>query len=106
MGFQENPGYCSNCKKNVLIRAQKPNHVLHLILSIVTSGLWIIIWVILSIRAKEWHCSQCGQKISSSFGDKNGIVGSHNKIIKECVYCGAKNRSEDYICMRCRKALF
>jgi DNA-directed RNA polymerase subunit RPC12/RpoP len=105
MGFQETSGYCSYCKKNVLIRAQTPNHVLHLILSIITSGLWLIIWIILCIRRKEWHCSQCGKKILSSFGDENAIVGSHMKKIKECPYCGAKNRSEDFTCISCGKPI-
>lgn len=105
MGFQETSGYCSCCEKNVLIKAQTPNHLLHLVLSIVTSGLWLIIWIILCIRAKEWHCSQCGKKVSSSFGDKSGVVGSHMKKIKECPHCGAKNRSEDYICINCGKPI-
>ena len=105
MGFQESSGYCTNCENNVLIRARTPNHILHLILSVLTWGLWLIVWVILCIRVKEWHCSQCGQRISSSFGDKGGIIGSHVKRIKECSYCGAANRLEDNICIRCGKPI-
>jgi DNA-directed RNA polymerase subunit RPC12/RpoP len=105
MGFQETSGYCSHCDKDVLCRAQTPNHVLHLILSIVTGGTWLIIWGILAIRAKEWRCGLCGQKILASFGDKDGTVGSHIKKIKECPYCGAKNRGEDYSCLRCGKPI-
>jgi hypothetical protein len=104
MGFQERSGYCSHCNKNVLVRAKAPNHVLHLILSIVT-GFWLIVWIILCIRVKEWHCSQCGQRILTSFGDNTGVIGSHTKRIKECSYCGAKNRSEDYTCISCSKPL-
>ena len=105
MGFQERPGYCSYCKKNVLVRTQTPNHLLHLILSIVTSGLWLIVWLILSIRVKKWHCSQCGQRVLPTFGDNAGIIGSHTKRIKKCSYCGAQNRSEDYTCINCSKPL-
>lgn len=36
-----------------------PNHLLHLILSIVTAGVWLFIWVILSL-ASEFTCSECG----------------------------------------------
>jgi DNA-directed RNA polymerase subunit RPC12/RpoP len=105
MGFQEKSGYCSHCNKNVLVRAQTPNHVLHLVLSIVTGGFWIIVWIILCIRVKEWHCSQCGQRILASFGDNAEVIGSHTRRIKECSYCGAKNRSEDYTCISCGKPL-
>ncbi len=105
MGTQETSGYCSHCDKNVLCRAQTPNHILHLILSIVTSGVWLIIWAILCIRAKEWHCSQCGHKITKSFGDETGSVGSHVKKIRECPYCGAKNRGDDISCLRCSKPI-
>lgn len=105
MGFKESPGYCSYCEKDVLIRTQTPNHILHLILSIVTSGIWLIVWVILSLRAKEWHCSKCGKRVSLSFGDKGGVAGSHMKRIKECAHCGAKNRAEDYVCVNCSQPI-
>jgi hypothetical protein len=34
-----------------LIQAQKVSHVLHLILSIITCGLWLIIWVLVTVSA-------------------------------------------------------
>ena len=37
----------------VLVRGRRPNHVLHLLLSIVTVGLWLIIWVLLVIGGGE-----------------------------------------------------
>jgi len=63
MSFKETSGYCPHCNKDVLCRAQTPNHVLHLILSIITSGFWLIVWFILCLKQKEWRCTQCGQKI-------------------------------------------
>lgn len=35
------------------IRGHRPNHVLHLLLTIVTLGLWVIVWILVSISSKE-----------------------------------------------------
>jgi hypothetical protein len=46
--------------------AQKntPNHVLHLILSLVTFGLWLPIWLLISAGGLGgWRCTQCGHKV-------------------------------------------
>lgn len=37
----------------VMVKGHRPNHVLHLILSIITLGLWLIVWLILSIASGE-----------------------------------------------------
>jgi hypothetical protein len=42
----------------------KINHVLHLILTLVTLGLWSLVWLTLGIisSAKGFRCTQCGTK--------------------------------------------
>lgn len=37
----------------VLVRGQRPNHVLHLILTLVTLGLWGIVWLAIAIFGGE-----------------------------------------------------
>lgn len=37
----------------VLARGRRVNHVLHLLLSIVTVGLWFIVWIIVSLSGGE-----------------------------------------------------
>lgn len=37
----------------VIVRGQRVNHVLHLILSVLTLGLWLIVWVLLAITGGE-----------------------------------------------------
>jgi len=32
---------------------KKPNHILHLLLTILTAGLWAIVWIILTITSKK-----------------------------------------------------
>lgn len=37
----------------VLIWGRKANHILHLLLSLVTFGLWIIVWILIAINSGE-----------------------------------------------------
>ncbi len=37
----------------VLIKGKKVNHILHLILSILTAGIWLIVWLLLVITNKR-----------------------------------------------------
>lgn len=36
-----------------LLKGKKPNHVLHLILSLITAGLWLIVWLVLVLTLKQ-----------------------------------------------------
>lgn len=38
-----------------LSKGHRPNHVLHLILTVLTLGLWAIVWIILALTNKEKH---------------------------------------------------
>ncbi len=56
--------YCNHCQKNVMAQGNRPNHLLHLILSVVTAGFWLVIWLILIVfNAGEYRCTQCGNKV-------------------------------------------
>jgi len=48
---------------------------------------------------------QAFQQKYGALAYNTGVTGSPTKRIKECSYCGAKNRSEDYTCIRCGKPL-
>lgn len=39
----------------VLVKGHRPNHLLHLILSVLTLGLWIIVWVAVTLAGGEKH---------------------------------------------------
>ncbi len=40
-------------KHVILSKAVKVNHILHAILSILTSGFWVIVWIIMAMRRAE-----------------------------------------------------
>ena len=64
MGVKTSGGYCANCKKNVMTQRNAPNHVLHLILSILTLGFWLVVWFLLAIgSANNKRCTECGQTV-------------------------------------------
>lgn len=62
MGIAKSRRYCYEEDRMVLAERPTPNHILHLLLSVVTAGLWIIVWIILTIGAdfNSYKCPSCG----------------------------------------------
>lgn len=46
-------------RKYVRAEKQKANHILHLLLTLVTGGLWAFVWLEASFRGK-YRCPTCG----------------------------------------------
>lgn len=56
------PGFCSTCKMQSTFQLRPPKHVLHALLSLVTTGAWLPIWLVAWSASKTaWHCTQCGR---------------------------------------------
>lgn len=56
--------FCKACQSNVMAQANKPNHLLHLILTIATLGGWAIVWLILAVASiGNYRCTRCGLKV-------------------------------------------
>lgn len=60
MGQSHTQRYCPTCEKKVRAVMQTPNHILHLLLSIVTGGLWLVVWILVALTPRAWRCTQCG----------------------------------------------
>ena len=54
------PGWCNACNRQVAAVANRPSHLLHLLLTIITAGLWGIVWILAIVTASGWKCSLCG----------------------------------------------
>lgn len=54
--------YCDCCAAQRPFEKPSINHVLHLFLSVLTSGVWILVWIILasSAESKLSRCRSCG----------------------------------------------
>lgn len=67
MATERKRGFCKSCSQNRPVSRPSTNHILHLLLSIITCGLWIVVWILTSIKIGGWRCETCGStKISSS----------------------------------------
>lgn len=53
--------YCNSCKGNVVAVKQQPSHVVHGILSLLTFGFWLWIWLLVALSPK-WNCRECGSR--------------------------------------------
>lgn len=49
---------CDDCNKPTIHLQQQPNHILHLLLSVCTAGLWLIVWIFQ--RSSTPECTVCG----------------------------------------------
>ena len=66
---------CETCQQPRPFDKPASNHILHLLLSCLTFGLWLIIWFLAAIAnsRREYHCRTCGWQPSSlrAYGKRN-----------------------------------
>jgi len=56
--------WCPRCNKRVVAHQPKINHTLHLVLTVLTCGLWLAVWLYFAMSDSEtWRCSECGRGI-------------------------------------------
>jgi hypothetical protein len=64
--------YCNNCKKNTVQIKQRTNHILHLILTLVTFGFWIIVWFFIAMSTNDTpQCTVCGNQLNISSSNQS-----------------------------------
>lgn len=61
--LKQKQGTCLN-HGSVLAQKQGVNHVLHLLLSLVTCGIWVFMWIFLTMKnsANPYRCPHCGTR--------------------------------------------
>lgn len=54
---------CKTCGQHRMFRKEKQNNVLHLILSVVTVGVWLPVWLLIAIAGAftPYRCTVCGE---------------------------------------------
>jgi hypothetical protein len=62
MSAQQTTKWCRGCNRQVLAARRGTNHVLHLLLTIFTGGLWGIVWILSAVKIGGWRCQACGMK--------------------------------------------
>jgi len=55
-------GHCPRCGHQQIFEKNQIHHGVHLFLTIVTCGLWLVSWVSIFIghQIRPWRCVQCG----------------------------------------------
>lgn len=53
--------FCHRCDEHTVHLSQTPNHVLHLLLSVVTVGFWVPVWLLVSLTSSKPQCTGCGK---------------------------------------------
>ena len=64
---------CTRCSRATQHVRNEPSHLLHLILSIVLCGWWLIVWALLCICQKNPQCMECG--LNSGTAPASKILG-------------------------------
>jgi hypothetical protein len=52
---------CPHCRVYRVCERPAPNHVFHLLMTLVTLGIWLVVWLWIGINAefRPWVCSSC-----------------------------------------------
>jgi predicted amidohydrolase len=61
--YKESSGLCPTCQERRLVRRKSisgPVHAIHITLSFLTLGMWLIVYVInFAARQDTWRCAVC-----------------------------------------------
>lgn len=55
--------FCPDCNQNRLFEKSGTNNILHLLLSVITVGCWIPIWILCAVlnAFRPFRCQSCGK---------------------------------------------
>jgi hypothetical protein len=59
MSYEQAHGYCATCCRHALFQRPSINHVLHLLISVFLLGVWLPVWLLISIARPGWRCVFC-----------------------------------------------
>ena len=54
---------CKPCNSHVMASRDSTGHLFHLLMSLLTIGMWTPIWFLLALSRQAYRCSRCGRKV-------------------------------------------
>ena len=64
MGVWIASGFCPHCGEEVMVACADSTDLLHLALTLVTGGLWAIVWMVCRLHGRDCVCCQCGRRLT------------------------------------------
>lgn len=96
--------HCKNCDEATPHAQPQTSHVLHLLLSVVTVGLWLPVWLLVALNNRgQATCTVCGREVGlfgSSRGGVKGMRPTPDTHVK-CPDCAELVRREARVCRHC-----
>ncbi len=96
--------HCKNCEQITKHELARTSHVLHLLLSLVTVGMWLPIWLLVALNNRSRAtCTACGREVGmfgSSRGGVKGMLPTPETHVK-CPDCAELVRREARVCKHC-----
>jgi hypothetical protein len=65
MATVQRMSWCRTCDRKTLHIQQKESNLFHLILTLVTGGLWLVVWIFAPMRSGSAQCTSCGETVWS-----------------------------------------
>lgn len=106
--------YCKQCEAKTLHTQPSTSHVLHLLLSFVTFGLWLIVWaIVIANNRNQGQCTACGrsQGIFGTGSPGNPAAAAtvrsaelrapERREERECPFCAERILIKAKVCKHC-----
>ena len=61
MPIEQTQRHCKSCGRQTLHQRQAPNHLIHAIVTLFLCGLWIPVWILVSIFRGSYRCQISGK---------------------------------------------
>lgn len=57
---------CPGCGEQALLERKGTNHAVHLALSVVSAGLWLLVWAAVAAKSttNPYRCQRCGRELT------------------------------------------
>lgn len=63
MSVKVSNGWCKSCQRAVMAQGNGPTHLLHVVLSVISAGFWLPIWLLVSLSSIDYRCTTCGSRV-------------------------------------------
>ena len=74
--------HCPHCGQQVTISRRSGAMAFHIVLVVLTAGLWFPAWMIMLLLMPGWKCAECGSKVDSPSAESPSGRGPRERIAR------------------------